>query len=117
MLHRLPCVPLSAEEHGPGTGGRLERELVEREALPARVEDALPRGLREAQRGDGELGDHGEAHVVGDGADLHDDFGIALGRVGGLLGDAREGDGGLVDFGEEQAVQDGLAMRFRSGLV
>ena len=54
--------------------GRAQRELVEREALAAGLDDPRARRLGEAQRADGELGHLEQARVVRDGAHQHGDL-------------------------------------------
>ena len=103
---------LATEEDGVGTGGGAGGKLVEGEAFTAGLEDALARGLGEAEGGDRELGDFDQTDIVGDGADDDDDLAVAASVVG-LLCDAREGEGRAVDLGEEEAVEDGLKQRDR----
>lgn len=111
VLDRLAGVALAAEEDRVGARRRAQRELVEREDLAARLEDALARGGGEAEGGDRELGYLEQAHVVRHRADGHDHLRVAVGRVGGLFDDAGEGEGRAVDFGEEEAVEDDLGSK------
>lgn len=87
----LVCLPGSlhtTEQDSVGTSGRTDGELVEGDRLTASGDDALPGSTGEAEGGDGELGDLGEADVIGDGSDLDDDLGVAFGGVGGFLHDS-----------------------------
>ena len=74
VLDGLARVALAAEQDGVGASGCTEGELVEGENLTAGLEDALAGGRGEAEGGDGELGQFGQADVIGDGADNDDDF-------------------------------------------
>ena len=111
MLHRLPRILRSPQQQRITPRRRPERQLIERQALPARLFDPRPRRGCEAQRRDGELLRHGEqTGVVGDGA--NDDDG--LGRRGNLLaraaggehGEAGEGERGPVGAGHEEPAED-----------
>lgn len=108
MLDGLARVALAAEQNGVRTGRRTQGKLVKGEGLTARCEDASSGCRSEAESGNAELGQLGEAHVVGDGADDDDDLRVAVRRVGGLLDYFGEGDGRAVDFGEEETVKNGL---------
>ena len=113
VLDGLPCVPLAAEQDGVGAGRCPDRELVKGQDLASSLEDALLGGDREAEGGNGELGDLEQTDIVGDGADDDDDLGVTLGCVLGLLHDAGKGNGRAVDLGEEETVEDGLKRRDR----
>lgn len=108
VLGGLPGVPLATEQDGVGTSGRTERELVEGDSLTTGLEDALLRGLGEAEGSDGQLGDLDETDVIGDGANNNDGLGLTVGGGSGLLEDAGERNRGAVGLGEEEAVEDGL---------
>ena len=111
MLHRLPRILRSPQQQRIAPCRRPERQLIQRQALPARLLDAGPRRGGEAERRDSELLGHLEqAGVVGDGAD--DDDGLVrrgeflAGAAGGEHGEAAEGDGGAVGAGHEEAAED-----------
>lgn len=74
VLDGLTRVALTADEDGVRASRGAGCELVEGENLTASLEDALAGGCGEAECGDGELGDLGEADVVGDRADDDDHF-------------------------------------------
>lgn len=111
MLHRLPRILRSPQQQCITPRRRPERQLIQRQALPARLLDASPRGGGEAERRDGELLRHLEqTGIVSDGAD--DDDGLV--RRGEFLGsaargehcEAAEGDGGAVGAGHKEAAED-----------
>lgn len=101
MLHRLPRI-LRAPQQQRVLPRRLpQRQLIQRQALPARLLDPRASGRGEVQGRDG----HGlyfeQARVVCDGADDDEGFfgpGEAL--------EAGEGEGGAVDAGGEEAAED-----------
>ena len=111
MLHRLPRILRSPQQQRITPRGRPERQLIERQALPARLFDPRPRRGGEVQRRDGEvLGHREQTGIIGDGAD--DDDGL-VGRghlfaraAGGEHGEAGEGERGPVRAGHEEPAED-----------
>lgn len=67
--HRLAGVLGATQKNGVGALGRAQSQLVERKALAARGEDALPGGSGEAEGSNRQLGQLLHAVVVGDRAD------------------------------------------------
>ena len=132
MLHRLPRILRSPYEQRVTPRRRPQRQLIQRQTLPARLLDPGARRGREAQGRDADFGDGEQTGVVGDGADDNDGLvrdvggrvGVGFcGGVGGVAGEAGEGEGGAVDAGGEEAAEDdfvegavGAACSFR-GLV
>lgn len=114
MLHRLPRALRPPQQQRPAPRRRPQRQLIQRQALPAGLLDAGARRGREVERRDRELGGHGQqADVVGDGAD--DDDGLVGGRgallvggaaAGGEHGEAGEGERGAVGAGHEEPAED-----------
>ena len=74
VLDRLTGVPLTPQEDSVGTGGRAKRKLVKGDSLTTGFEDALLGRLREAEGGNGELGNIQDADIIGDSANLDNDF-------------------------------------------
>ena len=95
-----------AQQDGVRAGGRPKRELVKREALSPRRDDALPGVLRERERANAHLGTFGHTHVVRDLGD--DDGGPAL-LLRHVLCQSVQPDGGSVNLGHVQAFCHGSA--------
>lgn len=74
MLVGFPRVLHTPQQDCVGTGGRTECKLIESQDLAASVQDALLRCLCEAESSDSEFRDHGLSDVIGDGANLDNDF-------------------------------------------
>ena len=92
MLHRLPRILRPPQQQRVPPRRRPERQLIQRQALPARLLDPRPRRRREVQRRHSHFLRHLEqTRVVGDGADDDDDF---VGRRGGFLARAAGGEHG-----------------------
>ena len=109
MLDRLPRILRAPQQQRVRARRSPHGQLIERQTLPSSSLDPGARRGREAQGGDGELGDGEQAVVVGDGADDDDGFlggGGFVGWVDGHGDDAGEGDGGAVDAGHEEAAED-----------
>ena len=127
MLNSLACVLGTPQQQRVSTGGRLQRELIDGEALAAGGLDPGAGGRGEAERGDRELGHGEEAVVIGDGAD--DDDRLALVRLARVLvrgdgDDARDRHGGAVHARHEEAAEDdfvevrvGTALREKNGTL
>jgi len=108
VLHRFTRVPLAPQQNRVRTSGCPQGKLVQSQSLSTSIENALLRGSRKAESGNGEFGDLSHTHVVRDGSDLYDDFRREVRYALCLLGNSRQGDGRAVDFGEEQSVEDDL---------
>ena len=111
MLHRLPRILRSPQQQRITPRRRPQRQLIERQALPARLLDPRPRRRREVQRRNGELlGHFQQAGVVGDGPDDDDGFvcgGDFLGRpAGGEHAEAGEGEGRPVRARHEEPAEN-----------
>lgn len=74
VLVRLPRSLHTTEKDGVGPGGGPQRKLIKGDNFTTSIEDALLRATGEAEGGDGELRNFHETDVVGDDADLDDDF-------------------------------------------
>lgn len=108
VLVGLTGSALAADEDGVGAGRGAEGELVEGEGLTAGGDDALAGRAREAEGGDGHLGDDEETLVVGDGADEDEDL-VAVGvGVVRVLDDARDRQRGPVGLRVKQALENDL---------
>lgn len=101
MLDRLPRVLRSPQQQRVRPRRRLQRQLVQRQALPARLLDPRARCGREVQGRDGQLREREQARVVRHGADDDERF---LGA--GHFREAAEGHGRAVDAGGEEAAED-----------
>jgi hypothetical protein len=108
MLVCLPCSLHSSQQHSVGAGRCPQGELVKGDGLTASRDDALLGSTSETESSNRDLRDLSQPGVVGDGADLDDDFGFTVLGVGGLLYDAREGKGCTVVLGQEESVEDNL---------
>ncbi len=108
MLHSLTRVLGATQQHRVGTVRRAQRQLIQRQALAASLDNAGTDRRGEAQRGNGHFGDLLHAHVIGDGAD--EDGNLAF-LVGHVASDARNGHGRAVDARHEQTLQDDLVER------
>lgn len=113
MLHRLPRVLRSPQQQRVAPRRRPQRQLIHRQALPARLFDPGSRGSRKAEGRDGEfLGHFQQAGVVGDGTDYDDGFvrwgHFLAGAAGGEHAEAGEGERGAVGAGHEEAAENDL---------
>ena len=111
MLHRLPRILRSPQQQRVTPRRRPKRQLIERQALPARLLDPRSRGRRKVERRNGEfLGHFQQAGIVGDGTDDDDCFVCSGGFLGGAAGgehaEAGEGDGGAVRAGHEEPAEN-----------
>lgn len=106
VLDGLTVVLGATQEQGVGTGGLLERQLVEGQGAAAGGQDARAGGGGEPQGSDLDLGDLEQAVVVGDGADNNDRLLVVAVLQVGL--DAGQGDGRAVDARGKEAAQDNL---------
>ena len=111
MLHRLPRILRSPQQQRITPRRRPQRQLIERQALPARLLDPRPRSRREVKRRNGELlGHFQQAGVVGDGTDDDDGFvcrgDLLGGAAGGEHAEAGEGEGGAVRAGHEESAEN-----------
>jgi hypothetical protein len=88
VLVGLPSGLNTSQKDGVGAGRCTQSELVEGESLTTSSENALLGTTGESKGGNGKLGDFGQTDVISDGADLNDDFRVAVRGVGGLLGDS-----------------------------
>eukprot|EP00962_Isochrysis_galbana_P004509 scaffold1236_cov116-Isochrysis_galbana.AAC.6 len=68
---RLAARLAAPQQYRALSRGGLERELVKRQALPTRLDDARARGGGEAQGADGQLRHLKQAGLVGDRANTH----------------------------------------------
>jgi hypothetical protein len=78
----------TAEQDSVGTGGGTDGELVEGNGLTASSDDALLGATSESEGGNGELGDLGQADVIGDSSNLDDDLGVTIGGSSSFLDDS-----------------------------
>lgn len=85
VLNSLARVALAAKQDGVGTSGRTERKLVQGKGFTTSRKDARLSRSGEAQCSNAELGNFQETHVVGDGANCYDNFGIAVRGIDGVL--------------------------------
>ena len=108
VLDGLTGVPLAAEQDRVRAGWGTKGELVQSEDLTAGLQDALLGSSGEAEGGNGELRNLEQTDIIRDSADDHDDFGVKLGGIGGLLDNTGKGNRGTVDLGEEKTVEDRL---------
>ena len=111
MLDRLPRI-LRPPQQQRITPRRLPlRQLIQRQALAASLQNARARRVREPERRDAEFRQFQRAGVVRHGP--HHDDRLVLVLVFGLLGrggrdDAGDGDGGAVGLGHVEAAEDGF---------
>jgi len=82
--------------------------LVKSEDFTTSVKNPLFGGLGETQSCDGEFRNLGQTNVIGDGANLDNDFRRKIRGVGSLAGNTGEGNRWAVDFREEKTVEDDL---------
>ena len=108
VLDGLTGVPLAAEQDRVRAGWGTKGELVQSEDLTAGLQDALLGSSGEAEGGNGELRNLEQTDIIRDSADDHDDFGVTLGGIGGLLDNTGKGNRGTVDLGEEETVENRL---------
>lgn len=110
VLDSLTRVLGSTKKESSGTGRLAESKLVESQALSTVGLNASAGGTGEAEGGDRELGNLGQADVVSDGGDGDNGVLVGVGRVGlgDLAGDARDRNRGTVDLGHVQAAEDDL---------
>ena len=111
MLHRLPRILRSPQQQRVTPRRRPERQLVQCQALPARLLDPGSRRGREVEGRNGEfLGHFQQADVVGDGADDDDGFvrrRHLLARAAGREhGEPAEGERGTVGARHEEATEN-----------
>lgn len=111
MLHRLPRILRSPQQQRITPRRGPKRQLIERQALPARLLDPRSRGRRKVERRNGELLGHlQQAGVVGDGTDDDNRFvcrgDLLGGAAGGEHAEAREGEGGAVGAGHEEPAEN-----------
>ena len=111
VLHRLPRILRSPQQQRITPRRRPERQLIQSQALAARLLDPSPRGSREVERRNGEFLRYLEqAGIVGDGADDDDGFdcrgNLLAGAAGGEHGETAEGEGGAVGAGHEEAAEN-----------
>jgi len=111
VLGSFPGGPPSSEKDGIATGGGSQSQLVQSNGFATSGDDPFLGTPGESQSSDCHLGDRGETNIVGDGANLNDNFTLKIGVGGGFLGDAREGKRWAVSLGEEKATEDGLVER------
>lgn len=90
VFHCLTRCPEAAEQNGVRTGRGAEGELVEGDSFTAGSDNSLLGSAGEAQSGDGEFGNLRETNVISDGADLNDDFRVAVRCLGSFFHDARK---------------------------
>ena len=108
MFDSLTGVPLTPQEQSVRPSRCPKRKLVQSQDLTASVHDPLFCPAGESEGGDGELGEMGEADVVGDGADGDNDLTLVRGRRRDLSGNGGEGDRRSIDFGHEESLQNDL---------
>lgn len=120
MLDRLPRILRSPHQQRIRPRRRPQRQLIERQTLPPRLLNPLPRRGREPQRRHRHFRHREQTRIIGDGANNNDGFvsrrfgifgggvvGVGFGRGGGdVAGEAGEGEGGAVDAGGEEAAED-----------
>lgn len=111
MLNRLPRILRPPQQQRITPRWRPQRQLIQRQALPARLFNPSPCRGGEVERRDGEFFRHRkQTDVVGDGADDDDGFlcrGDLFARAAGSEhGEAGEGERGAVGAGHEEAAED-----------
>lgn len=110
VLDGLPRRRLAAQQHAVAPRRRGERELVERQDLPAGGDDAGAGALGDAERRDAELGHVEQARVVGDGSDNRGRLALLALHEFGELGERERGAVGLghVEAAEDDGVELGV---------
>lgn len=111
MLHCLPRILRSPQQQRITPRRRPERQLIQSQALPARLLDPSPRGSRKVKCRNGEFLRYFEqACIVGDGADDDNGFDcwgyLLAGAAGGEHAETAEGEGGAVGAGHEEAAEN-----------
>ena len=102
VLNRLARVLRAAEQRDPVARGRGERELIERHALAASLDDPRASRLRESKRAHLHRGHFEHARVVRDGPDDRGHAPLVK------LRELRQRQRRAVDLGHEQTLEDGL---------
>lgn len=110
MLDRLTGIPLPPQQYGSRTGGCTQSQLIKRECLSTRVQDALLGTSGESEGGNGEFWELDETNVVCDSADDDDSLFFRVARKN-LFCNARKRDWGTVDLGHVQSFEDHLVKR------
>ena len=113
MLHRLPRILRPPQQQRITPRRRPQRQLIQRQALPARLLDPCPRRCGKVQRRNSKLLRHfQQTGVVGDGTDDDDRF-VGRGAVfgcataaGGEHAEAGEGEGGPVRARHEEPAEN-----------
>ena len=77
VLHSVTVRAAALQEHGVGSSGSAESQLIERQALTSGLHDARTSSLREAQSAHLHRGNLNQAHVVRNGAHHHSDLAIS----------------------------------------
>ena len=110
MLHRLPTILLSPHQHSITPRRCPQRKLIQRQTLPARLQDPSSRRSGEPQCRDTQFWESEKANVVCHGTDCHEgfveDFALWLGARRCEFYEGGEGEGGAVDAGHEKAFED-----------
>lgn len=74
VLDSFPCSALASQQNGVGSSRSTKSKLIEGQDLTPSLENALLRSLSETEGSDSEFWDGGQPDIIGDSADLDDDF-------------------------------------------